>query len=183
MTEQNDTIEESATTATEPAPVASPDAAPVEAPVAVTLEEAPETEVRPLSQPQEPRNGFYWGTGRRKAAIARVRIRPGSGEFKINGRALDDYFSEIRDQKRSAWPLEMTDTADKMDVFVNAHGGGYAGQAGAVMLGLARALKGYDPTLEPILRENEMLSRDPRRVERKKPGQPGARKRFQFSKR
>lgn len=131
----------------------------------------------------EPKYGYWWGTGRRKAAVARVRIRPGAGKFEINGRDIDKYFTEMRDRQDIIEPLKMTNTHDKLDVFVNIKGGGPTGQAGAIRLGVSRALKIYDSSLEEALRDKGMLSRDPRRVERKKPGQPGARKRFQFSKR
>ena len=127
--------------------------------------------------------GFVWGTGRRKSAVARVRIRPGQGKFTINRREIDNYFTELRDRKDIVEPLVITKTEGKIDIHVNVHGGGFMGQAGAIRLGVSRALKGYDPTLEAILRDHNMLTRDPRRVERKKYGQPGARKRFQFSKR
>jgi len=139
---------------------------------------------RPLPQPAKPdKGGFVWGTGRRKAAVARVRIKPGEGKFLINKRQVDHYFTEMRDRNDIVEPLKITGTEGKIDVFINVFGGGFMGQAGAIRLGLSRALKGYDPTLEAALRQANMLSRDPRRVERKKPGQPGARKRFQFSKR
>ena len=139
---------------------------------------------RPLSPPATPdRGGFVWGTGRRKAAVARVRIKAGDGKFLINKREVDHYFTEVRDRNDITEPLRVTTTEGKVDVHVNVHGGGFMGQAGAIRLGLSRALKGYDPTLEQTLRDHNMLSRDPRRVERKKYGQPGARKRFQFSKR
>ncbi len=150
---------------------------------AVAAAETP-TETRPLREPAKPdAGGFVWGTGRRKAAVARVRIRPGSGVFLIKGREVADYFSEIRDQNDCLAPLRVTGTEGQIDVLVQCHGGGYMGQAGAVMLGLARALVAYDPTLEAVLREHNMLTRDPRSVERKKYGQRGARRRFQFSKR
>lgn len=148
--------------------------------------EATETpvEVRPLREAAKPdKGGFVWGTGRRKAGVARVRIRPGTGVFLIKGREVTEYFTELRDQGDATSPLKVTGTEGKLDVLVNCHGGGYMGQAGAVMLGLARALVGYDPTLEAVLREHNMMSRDPRRVERKKYGQRGARRKFQFSKR
>ena len=139
---------------------------------------------RPVRQPAKPdKGGFVWGTGRRKTSVARVRVKPGSGKYLINGREVKDCFRELRDQTDANAPLEATQMAGKLDVFVNAHGGGVTGQAGAVKLGLSRALLGYDPSLEPILREHGMLTRDPRKVERKKYGQPGARRRFQFSKR
>ncbi len=145
-------------------------------------------EVRPLGKPATPdKGGFIWGTGRRKAAIARVRVKPaaekGKGRFLVNNKPIEEYFTELRDQQAVVAPLKATQTEGALDIFVNAKGGGYMGQAGAVVLGVARALKGYDPTLEPILRDNEFLTRDSRRVERKKYGQPGARARFQFSKR
>ncbi|MEM9065020.1 MAG: 30S ribosomal protein S9 [Planctomycetota bacterium] len=135
-------------------------------------------------------HGWWWGTGRRKSAIARVRIRPAKsgGEFKIQRtrklfKDVDTYFSEDRDRGDCLAPLKLTDTLDKFDVYVRPTGGGIMGQAQAIRLGVARALVNYDPTLERPLREAGYLSRDARRVERKKYGQPGARKRFQFSKR
>ena len=126
---------------------------------------------------------WWWGTGRRKSSVARVRIRPGKGEFKVNNRDLVEYFTEARDQKDILKILEKSNTTGAIDVMVRANGGGYTGQAGAILLGLGRALSKYDPALEAMLRDQGYLSRDPRQVERKKPGQPGARKRFQFSKR
>ena len=123
------------------------------------------------------------GCGAFAAAVARVRIRPGSGKIQINKRNVDVYFTELQDQKDVTAPLEATKTDEKIDVFVNVKGGGITGQAGAIKMGLARALKDYDSALEPVLREYNFLSRDSRKVERKKYGQPGARKRFQFSKR
>ena len=130
-----------------------------------------------------PDGHWWWGTGRRKAAVARVRIRPGTGEFQVNKRNLTEFFSETRDHQNILAILDKTNTKGSVDVFVNTNGGGYTGQAGAIILGLGRALAKYDPSLESTLRNNGYLSRDPRKVERKKPGQPGARKRFQFSKR
>jgi len=141
------------------------------------------TAVAPTRARAEPRGNWWWGTGRRKAAVARVRIRPGSGEFLVNGREMTTFFTEPRDHNDLNGILERTKTRGTIDVHVKVHGGGYTGQAGAIILGLGRALNRFDPTLEPILREHNDLSRDPRRVERKKYGQPGARKRFQFSKR
>ena len=145
--------------------------------------EAPE-QPRPLSEPAKPdKGGFVWGTGRRKSAVARVRVKPGEGKFMVNKRDVNEYFSEPQHQAACNKPLELTQTLGKLDVHVNVHGGGITGQAEAILLGVARALKGYDPTLEAALRSNNLLTRDPREVERKKPGQPGARRRFQFSKR
>ena len=142
-------------------------------------------ESKPIPKPSgdAPDGHWWWGTGRRKAAVARVRIRPGNGEFQVNKRPLTEFFSEMRDHQNILTVLDKTNTKGSVDVFVNTNGGGYTGQAGAIILGLGRALSKYDPSLESILRDNGYLSRDPRKVERKKPGQPGARKRFQFSKR
>ena len=142
-------------------------------------------ESKTTSSPKNtPKDGhWWWGTGRRKAAVARVRIRPGNGIFNVNTKNLTDYFSELRDHQDIIKVLEKTSTKGSLDVFVKTNGGGYTGQAGAIILGLGRALAKFDPSLDGVLRDNGYLSRDPRRVERKKPGQPGARKRFQFSKR
>ena len=126
---------------------------------------------------------WWWGTGRRKAAVARVRIKPGNGAFTVNNKELTDYFTESRDHKDILTVLEKSNGKGSMDVHVKTNGGGYTGQAGAIILGLGRAFAKYDPSLESMLRENGYLTRDPRQVERKKPGQPGARRRFQFSKR
>ena len=126
---------------------------------------------------------YIWGTGRRKTSIARVRIRQGSGKIQINQRAVDEYFGTVTEQKRVAAPLEAVQAATGWDVFVNASGGGYAAQADAICLGIARALVKSNPDHEPVLREGKYLTRDAREVERKKPGQKGARKSFQFSKR
>ncbi|HSU66515.1 MAG TPA: 30S ribosomal protein S9 [Tepidisphaeraceae bacterium] len=126
---------------------------------------------------------FIWGVGRRKSAVARVRIAPGSGKIEINGRTLNDYFTNERDRKAIFGPLEVTNTGGKMDVLVNATGGGPTGQAGAIVMGLGRALAKYDQSLEVPLRGGSFLTRDSRMKERKKYGQRGARRRFQFSKR
>jgi small subunit ribosomal protein S9 len=148
------------------------------------VEEAPAEQVRPLAEPAKPdAGGFIWGTGRRKAAVARVRIKPGDGKFLIKGKEVDTFFSEPQHRAQCLAPLKATGMEGKLDIYVNTTGGGITGQAGAVMLGLARALKGYDPTLEQALRDEGYLSRDSRKVERKKYGQRGARRRFQFSKR
>ena len=119
----------------------------------------------------------------RPSSIARVRIRPGDGTFKVNGREINEYFSEERDRGDVVAPLKSTEMLGKVEVQVTTMGGGYMGQAGAIRLGLARALRIYDANVEPILRENNYLTRDPREVERKKYGQSGARRKFQFSKR
>lgn len=148
------------------------------------VEAAPVEKVRPLAEPAKPdAGGFVWGTGRRKTAIARVRLKPGTGKFLIKGKEVTDFFSEPQHQAQCLAPLKTAGMEGKLDIFVTTTGGGITGQAGAVMLGLARALKGYDPTLEQALRDENYLSRDSRKVERKKYGQSGARRRFQFSKR
>lgn len=126
---------------------------------------------------------FTWGVGRRKSAVARVRIAPGTGKIEVNGRTLNDYFTGERDRKAIFGPLEVTNTGGKMDVLVNTDGGGPTGQAGAILLGLGRALAKYDSSLEVALRNAGFLTRDSRMKERKKYGQRGARRRFQFSKR
>lgn len=151
---------------------------------AVNTEATPATEVKPVRQPAKPdKGGFVWGTGRRKTAVARVRIKPGTGKFLINDREVGHFFTEVRDRGDALLPLKVTNTEGRFDVYATTSGGGYMGQAGAVRLGLSRALLNYDPALEPTLRQNDLLTRDSRQVERKKPGQPGARRRFQFSKR
>ncbi len=121
--------------------------------------------------------------GRRKTAVARVILRPGKGEWSINGRQLVDYFPRLVHQLRAEEPFKVTETEGQFDVFVRVHGGGLTGQADAVRMGLARALVKNDEDARPALRTNGLLTRDARKVERKKPGRPKARKRFQFSKR
>jgi len=130
-----------------------------------------------------PKNPYYWGTGRRKTAVARVRIRPGTGVFQVNKRDVLDFFSVDFHRETVRKPLMVTETGRTVDVFVNVNGGGITGQAGAVSLGLSRALLKASAELEPKLRAADLLTRDARKVERKKYGQSGARKRFQFSKR
>jgi small subunit ribosomal protein S9 len=126
---------------------------------------------------------IFLGTGRRKTATARVRITEGTGKLIANGRTFDDYFSHENFAKQAYIPLITADLKDKIDVTANVVGGGVAGQAGAVAHGIARALQKLNPELRPALKKGGHLKRDPREKERKKPGQPGARKRFQFSKR
>ncbi len=133
-------------------------------------------------QPQGPQT-FVWGVGRRKSAVARVRVAPGNGRIEVNGRSLNDYFTFERDRKAIFGPLEVTNTGGKMDVLVNATGGGASGQTGAIIMGLGRALLKYDATLEAPLRDAGFMTRDSRMKERKKYGQRGARRKFQFSKR
>jgi small subunit ribosomal protein S9 len=125
----------------------------------------------------------YNGTGRRKEAVARVYVRPGTGVVRVNDRAFDDYFPQATLRMMIEKPLALTETRDKLDVIATIAGGGPTGQAGAMRLGIARALLEFDASLRPKLKVEGLLTRDAREVERKKYGQPGARKRFQFSKR
>ena len=126
----------------------------------------------------------YWGTGRRKTSVARVRLVKGDGGIKVNKKNFDKYFKGyFRLQKRILQPLELTETIDKFKVMINVGGGGRTGQADAIRHGISRALARTDEKIEGVLKREGMLRRDPRMVERKKPGQPKAKKRFQFSKR
>jgi small subunit ribosomal protein S9 len=146
---------------------------------------------------------FYLGTGRRKTAVARVRMCEGSGQVTVNGKTVEDYFTETKDRNAVYGPLSVTDMRNRVDVFVNVQGGGYSGQAGAVCQGVARALKQFfgltapeappaeadgektaeTPNMAMVLRHSGYLTRDGRMKERKKYGRKGARKSFQFSKR
>lgn len=154
----------------------------VPAPEAPVLE-APKPDPTPARPASRGDQHWSWGTGRRKAAVARVRVRPGDGKFLVNNREYDNFFPAERDRDDITNVLRTTNTRGSVDVHVNVRGGGCTGQAGAIVLGLGRALLRFDPSLEPILRDNNFLTRDPRKVERKKYGQRGARARFQFSKR
>ena len=150
------------------------------------VEEA-EVDTKPKVAPKpqsESKGGYWWGTGRRKSSVARVRIKPGSGKMVVNKKELDDYFKRSQDQNAVMSPLKAVQAEKLFDVFINVKGGGTTGQSGASMLGIARALKKYDEDgYLQALRDGGHLTRDPRMVERKKPGQRGARRRFQFSKR
>jgi small subunit ribosomal protein S9 len=127
---------------------------------------------------------FTWGLGRRKSAVARVRLKSGNGGFVINGRPLDEYFTTVRDQTLARRPLQAQDgLGGTYDIACTVHGGGPHGQAGAVQLGLSRALKEVNPVLMEGLRANGLLTRDPRMKERKKYGRKGARRGFQWCKR
>lgn len=151
------------------------------------------TEERSVNQPQvesaekpvagPDAHGYFWGVGRRKTAVARVRVRPGEGRITINKRGVDEYFKWERDRMEALLPLKTAKVTGKFDVFVNARGGGVSGQASAVKLGLARALLKAQPDLNDKLREEALLSRDAREKERRKYGRRGARASFQFSKR
>ena len=125
----------------------------------------------------------YYGTGRRKSAIARVYLRPGSGDFKVNGRAFEEYFVTPAQRTSAKQPLLSTETAAAFNVLARVSGGGVNGQADAVRLGIARALMQFNAELRKSLKAAGMVTRDPRAKERKKYGQKGARKRFQYSKR
>ncbi|MFP4029345.1 MAG: 30S ribosomal protein S9 [Candidatus Brocadiia bacterium] len=128
-------------------------------------------------------NEYWWGTGRRKTSVARVRIRPGTGEIKINERDLKDYFPRLAHRKQVTKPLEVTGTEDRYDVYARTNGGGVTGQAGAMKLGISRALVKADSSFEQALKDEELLTRDPRMVERKKYGRHKARRGKQSSKR
>ena len=125
----------------------------------------------------------YYGTGRRKTSTARVYLRPGTGEIRVNRKNFDEYFPNQALRMVIRQPLTLTDTANKFDIVVNVAGGGPAGQAGAVRHGITRALMEFNADLRPALKDAGLVTRDPRAKERKKYGQKGARKRFQFSKR
>jgi small subunit ribosomal protein S9 len=155
---------------------AAPEAAAVSPPVPVEL---PAGEVEAVPPPA----GMFRGTGRRKSSIARVRLVTGGGKVLINKRELEKYFTEPQDQAAVTAPLEASGKLGMWDVLVHVHGGGHTGQAGAVKLGVARALVAADASVEPTLRDGNYLTRDSRRVERKKYGRRKARRRFQFSKR
>ncbi|MDX2017227.1 MAG: 30S ribosomal protein S9 [Planctomycetota bacterium] len=149
-------------------------------------------ETRPLKAPKSAdKRGWWWGTGRRKTAVARARLKPASEKDatviveRTDGteKTIEAYFTELRDRNDALAPFTLTGTAGKFLVRIKAHGGGHMAQAQAMRLAISRALVGYDPTVEKALRDAGFLSRDAREVERKKYGQAGARRRFQFSKR
>jgi len=125
----------------------------------------------------------YYGTGRRKSSVARVFLRPGSGDFTVNGKPFEQYFVTEAQRTMAKSPLALTETAGSFNVVVTTDGGGVNGQAGAVRMGIARALQEFNPELRAKLKAEGFLRRDSRVKERKKYGQKGARKRFQFSKR
>ena len=125
----------------------------------------------------------YYATGRRKTSVARVWLKPGEGAVTINKRSIDDYLKRETAKMIIRQPLELTETLGKFDIFVNVRGGGISGQAGAIKHGISRALLAVNPDFRPLLKKSGFLTRDSRVKERKKYGQPGARKRFQYSKR
>ncbi len=125
----------------------------------------------------------YYGTGRRKTSTARVYLRPGTGRIIVNKRAVEEYFMRESLRMDLGQPLDITETRGDFDVHVNVAGGGHTGQAGAIRLGISRALVLFNPEFRGALKARGFMTRDARKVERKKPGQPGARRKFQFSKR
>lgn len=128
-------------------------------------------------------NPWTWGLGRRKSAVARVRLKPGAGGFIVNGKPIEDYFVTIQTRQRARQPLVTTEALEQYDVFCNVRGGGPSGQSEAISLGIARALKIFNPATFEALRDDGLLTRDSRMKERKKYGRRGARRGFQFSKR
>jgi small subunit ribosomal protein S9 len=140
-----------------------------------------------LSSTAQPVEGAIktkaYGTGRRKTSVARVFISLGAGKFEVNGKPVSEYFRNVTWLTRAVEPLKFTSMENQLDVWVTANGGGIGGHSGAVRMGLSRALSILNPDLRPALRKNGFLTRDSRMRERKKYGQKGARKRFQFSKR
>jgi small subunit ribosomal protein S9 len=166
-------------------PVGGPegDAVPAQTADAPSATAAPTPEAAPIVEVRAPRTGQFHAIGRRKTAVARVFLRPGTGRWRINGRTFEDYFPRAVLRQSAARPLTLTQYEGQFDVLVNVDGGGLRGQAEAVRLAVARALLEVDEDLRRVLRSEELLTRDAREVERKKPGRPGARKRFQFSKR
>lgn len=179
----NDPQEESKVEPAEAPKAEAPEAPAAEAPEP-TAPEAPEAEVESKPAPVlASGKQFVWGTGRRKSSVARVRIRPGTGKFMVNKRDATTYFVHEENRQAILTPLEAANMLKSWDVFVNVNGGGYGGQAGAVVMGLARALSKAAPEVDQTLRDHGMMTRDARMKERKKPGQRGARARFQFSKR
>ena len=124
-----------------------------------------------------------YGTGKRKTSVARVFLRPGKGGATVNGRPLEEYFTTVDQRKLVIEPLQATENDGNFDLYITVKGGGLSGQAGAVRHGIAKALVDFNPDLRGVLKEQGLLTRDARKKERKKPGQRGARARFQFSKR
>ena len=154
----------------------------IEALAAALSHAVPAPEVQ-LSPKAPVKGGFVWGTGRRKSSVARVRLKDGTGKIEVNSKQMVEFFPTEQAQRTVTQPLRITETLETYDIFVNVQGGGITGQAGAVRLGIGRALKGIEPTLEAALREAGLLTRDSRMKERKKYGLRGARRAYQFSKR
>ena len=155
-----------------------------EGPAPETQDAAPAAAAAPaVKKPKAAGSDYFWGTGRRKTSVARVRLKPGSGKFQVNGKEMKAYFTIERQQVLALSPLAATNTTNRLDVFVNVNGGGPFGQSGAAVMGIARALLKMDGSLGAVLRSGGFLTRDAREVERKKYGRAGARRSFQFSKR
>jgi small subunit ribosomal protein S9 len=136
-----------------------------------------------VDTPATGKKTWFYGTGRRKESVARVFLKAGTGQFTVNGRTVKSYFPNHAWEHDAVEPLKFTSLTDQVDVVVTAKGGGVGGQSGAVRMGLSRAIIKFNPELQPPLRKNGFLTRDSRMKERKKYGQKGARKRFQFTKR
>ncbi len=189
---ENNELTNAPATPGEPAEAAQPaaeTAAPEAAAAAPEAEAAAGSIAEPVVEPQAeiaaPTNGSgpFYGTGRRKTSVARVFLRPGSGQLRVNGRPLDEFFTVPAWRKEARSPLAFLGVAEQYDAEITVKGGGPNGQAGAVRLGLARAVSLANPTLRVKLRQTGYLTRNPRMKERKKYGQKGARKRFQWTKR
>jgi len=155
------------------------DAVVADAPILV----APNTGRKQKTEDQLGPKEYIWGTGRRKSSVARVRLRLGSGKVVVNGKEVKDYFDRLDHQTDAFTPLVSLDLVKRYDIWVNVSGGGATGQSGAIRMGLARALAAANPEVYGDLKKGQFLTRDSRMKERKKPGQKGARKKFQFSKR
>ncbi len=182
--EPAETAQPAAETAAPEAATAAPEAA-TAAPEAEAAESIAEPVVEPQAEIAAPTNGSgpFYGTGRRKTSVARVFLRPGSGQLRVNGRPLDEFFTVPAWRKEARSPLAFLGVAEQYDAEITVKGGGPNGQAGAVRLGLARAVAQANPALRVKLRQTGYLTRNPRMKERKKYGQKGARKRFQWTKR
>ena len=165
-----------------PEPEAEPEAAAPEEPPAAA-EETPAEQEQPRTLAELAAGARYSATGKRKSSVARVIIQPGSGQFNLNGRVLEDYFPRRTHQAVVRQPLEVAGYGERIDVRARIHGGGISGQADALRHGIARALIDADPALRPELKRRQLLTRDPREKERRKAGLKKARKRPQFSKR
>jgi small subunit ribosomal protein S9 len=181
--EQTQTQGEQATTAVATAPEAAAGQPLPELTFAAAGAEQPQESAAPVVRGKIDRFGVAMGTGRRKTAVARVRIQRGNGKMTVNNRTLEDYFPVERDRLMIEAPLKTTDSLGKVDIWVRVSGGGPTGQAGAVILGIARALQALNPDLHHALADGGFLTRDGRMVERKKYGFKKARRSFQFSKR
>lgn len=144
---------------------------------------APQSKQRPQRTERQQRDGSFVGVGRRKTAVARVRVKPGKGDIRINGRELDRYFHVGEDKSNVTRPLDAVGARSDYDLTILVHGGGHTGQSAAILMGLARALARVNREWQPKMREMGFLTRDARAVERKKYGRKKARRRFQFSKR